>query len=175
MEFYCQTRVWMDTLYFLGKERVQNSEFGLNKSLIKKVVYLESQKHTGHISLICTFIWVWAIAEYYLSLFLARVWSYKNCDLWLQPPLRLLSPALNSDGLDFHLLSIRCTVRVRQWKGFHQLFNQPLPWFKWNNVCLAAAWEEWQAHPTLLKTWLLEKGAKFYSIYLSDLRSGIPE
>lgn len=56
MEFYCQTRIWMDTLYFLGKERVQNSEFGLNKSLIKKVVYLESQKHTGHISLICTFI-----------------------------------------------------------------------------------------------------------------------
>lgn len=52
MEFYCQTRVWMHTLYSLGEERVQNREFGLNKSLIKKVVCLELQKHTGHISLI---------------------------------------------------------------------------------------------------------------------------
>lgn len=38
--------------YSQGKESVQNREFGLNKSLIKNVVYLELQKHTGHISLI---------------------------------------------------------------------------------------------------------------------------
>lgn len=52
MELSYKIRVWMETMYSLGKENVQNREFGLNKSLIKNVVYLGLQNHTGHISLI---------------------------------------------------------------------------------------------------------------------------
>lgn len=52
MEFSYKTRVWTETMYSLEKENIQNREFGLNKSLIKNVVYLELQNHTGHISLI---------------------------------------------------------------------------------------------------------------------------
>lgn len=35
MELSYKTRVWMETMYSLGKENVQNREFGLNKLLIK--------------------------------------------------------------------------------------------------------------------------------------------
>lgn len=86
IELFCQTRLWMDTLYSLGKESVQNREFGLNKSLIKQVVYLELQEHTGHICVILHLSECEQQQSIICQLFLARV-----CGFWLQSLLRLMS------------------------------------------------------------------------------------